>query len=53
MTLSLNPVRPLRVAYDYDGEQITVSVLSVEPFAGTLRRFDPKACAGYEMIDFR
>lgn len=53
VTLSLNPVRPLRVAYDYDGEQITVSVLSVEPFAGTLRRFDPKACAGYEMIDFR
>lgn len=53
VTLSLSPVRPRSLAYDYDGEQITVSVLSIEPFAGTLRRFDPKACAGYEMIDFR
>lgn len=41
------------LAYDYDGEQVTVSVRSIEPFAGKLRRFDPKACAGYEMIDFR
>lgn len=51
--LGLHPVRPQSLAYDYDGEQVTVSVRSIEPFAGKLRRFDPKACAGYEMIDFR
>lgn len=51
--LELHPVRPQSLAYDYDGEQVTVSVRSIEPFAGKLRRFDPKSCAGYEMIDFR
>lgn len=51
--LGLHPVRPQSLAYDYDGEQVTVLVRSIEPFAGKLRRFDPKSCAGYEMIDFR
>lgn len=46
-------MRPLSLSYDYDGEQVRVSVLGVAPLAGHVRVFDRQAYAGYEFIDFR
>lgn len=46
-------MRPLSLAYDYDGERIEVVVERVEPLDEPLRRFDRKAYADYEFIDFR
>lgn len=46
-------MRPQSVAYDFDGEQVAVRILRLEPFAGPLPAFDRAACPGYEWIDFR
>lgn len=46
-------MRPVSVAYEFDGEQITVRILRFEPFAGPVRTFDRAACPDYEWIDFR
>lgn len=53
VTVTLGPVRPVRLAYDYDGESISVSVAAVEPLAVPLKPFDRAAYDGYEFIDFR
>ncbi|WP_418992179.1 hypothetical protein [Alistipes sp.] len=53
VTLSLDPLRPLSLAYDFDGEQVTVRIRSVEPLAEPVRSFDRAAYPGYELIDFR
>lgn len=53
VTLTVTPVRPVRVAYDYDGERITVSVVAIKPLSGALKRFDRTAYRDYEFIDFR
>lgn len=46
-------MRPQSIAYDFDGEQITVRILRFEPFAGPLPVFDRAAYPDYEWIDFR
>lgn len=53
VTVRTAPVRPVELAYDYDGEHITVVVTAVTPLARSLRHFDRTAYAGYEWIDFR
>ena len=53
MTVDTATMRPLSLSYDYDGEQVQVSVLGVAPLAGHVRVFDRNAYAGYEFIDFR
>lgn len=53
LTVDTATMRPRSLSYDYDGEQVLVSVLEVAPFAGHVRRFDPKNYDGYEFIDFR
>lgn len=51
--VSTSSMRPLSLTYNYDGELIAVAVDRIEPLAAPLRRFDRKAYAGYESIDFR
>ena len=46
-------MRPLSLAYDYDGERVGISIVAIEPNADSFRAFDRKACEGYEFIDFR
>lgn len=53
LTVDTAAMRPLALAYDYDGEQVLVTVLEVAPLAGHVRTFDPKNYEGYEFIDFR
>lgn len=53
VTLELDQLRPLTLAYDYDGELIAIRIRSVEPLAVPLKRFDRAAYPGYELIDFR
>ena len=53
LTVDTATMRPLSLSYDYDGEQVLVTVLEVAPLAGHVRRFDPKNYEGYEFIDFR
>lgn len=53
VTVATAAMRPLSLAYDYDGEQVRVAVLQVAPLAGHIVSFDPKAYEGYEVIDFR
>lgn len=53
VTVDTATMRPLSLSYDYDGEQVRVSVLGVAPLAGHVRVFDRQAYAGYEFIDFR
>ena len=53
LTVDTASMRPLSLAYDYDGERVDISVEAIEPNADTYRAFDRKACDGYEFIDFR
>lgn len=53
LTVTTSPVRPRLLAYDYDGERITVAVTDISPLQTPLRRFDRAAYADYEWIDFR
>lgn len=53
LTVSTDTMLPVSLAYDYDGEQVRVTVLQVAPLAGHIDAFDPKAYEGYELIDFR
>lgn len=53
LTVDTASMRPLSLAYDYDGERVDVSVEAIEPNADAYRAFDRKACDGYEFIDFR
>lgn len=53
VTVDTATMRPLSLSYDYDGEQVRVSVLGIAPFTGRLRVFDRQSYAGYEFIDFR
>lgn len=53
VTLELDPLRPLALAYDYDGELITMRIRSVEPLSVPLKRFGRADYPGYELIDFR
>lgn len=53
VTVSTDTMRPLSLAYDYDGEQVTVAILRIAPLAAALGKFDREAYSGYELIDFR
>lgn len=53
VVVSTSAMRPQSLTYDYDGERIEVAVERIEPLAAPLRRFDRKAYADYELIDFR
>ena len=53
VTVDTATMRPLSLSYDYDGEQVQISVLGVAPLSGHVRVFDRQAYAGYEFIDFR
>lgn len=53
LTVTTSPVRPRLLAYDFDGERITVAIGDISPLQTPLRRFDRAAYADYESIDFR
>lgn len=53
VTLELDPLRPITLAYDFDGELVQVRIRSVEPLAEPVKSFDRAAYPGYELIDFR
>ena len=46
-------MRPVSLRYDYDGEQVQVSVLGIKPLETPLKAFAKDNYAGYEFIDFR
>lgn len=53
LTVDTATMRPVSLSYDYDGEQVRVSVLGVSPLGGPLKTFAKENYAGYEFIDFR
>lgn len=53
VTMTTDPVRPLSLMYDYDGEHVGVAILSVAPLAEPLPAFDTDRYPAYELIDFR
>lgn len=53
LTVDVASMRPLSLVYAYDGERITVRILSLSKDGIRVRAFDSKACEGYELIDFR
>ena len=53
MTVDTAAMRPLSLFYDYDGEQVQVSVLGIKPLETPLKAFAKDNYAGYEFIDFR
>lgn len=53
LTVTTSPVRPRLLAYDFDGERITVAITGISPLQTPLRRFDRASYANYEWIDFR
>lgn len=53
LVVDTSRMRPVSLSYDYDGERVDVAIRSVGAPDALLRRFDRKACEGYEFIDFR
>lgn len=53
LTVTTSPVRPRLLAYDFEGERITVAITGISPLQTPLRRFNRAAYADYESIDFR
>lgn len=53
VTVDVATMRPESLRYDYDGEQVGITVLSVAPLATPLKAFDKKSYKDYEFIDFR
>lgn len=53
LAVSTATMRPLSLSYDYDGEQVLVTVLGIAPLAVPIESFDKNAYGGYEFIDFR
>lgn len=53
LTVDTAAMRPVSLRYDYDGEQVQVSVLGIRPLETPLKAFAKDNYAGYEFIDFR
>lgn len=53
LTVDTAAMRPRSLVYDYDGEQVSISVLGVTPLDAPLKTFAKTAYDGYEFIDFR
>ena len=53
LTVDTATMRPRSLSYDYDGEQVQVSVLGIKPLETPLKAFAKDNYAGYEFIDFR
>lgn len=53
VTVSLAPIRPESLSYDYDGEHVQIALGSITPQSTSIRSFDRDKFAGYEFIDFR
>lgn len=53
LTVDTAAMRPVSLRYDYDGEQVQVSVLGIKPLETPLKAFAKNNYAGYEFIDFR
>ena len=53
LTVDTAAMRPVSLRYDYDGEQVQVSVLGIKPLETPLKAFAKDNYAGYEFIDFR
>lgn len=53
VTVDTAAMRPESLRYDYDGEQVQVSVLGIKPLETPLKAFAKDNYAGYEFIDFR
>lgn len=51
--LTLPAARPTRLTYEYDGEQVIVTIRSIVPRTEPLPAFDPAQYADFECIDFR
>ena len=53
LTVDTAAMRPVSLRYDYDGEQVQVSVLGIKLLETPLKAFAKDNYAGYEFIDFR
>lgn len=53
LTVDTDAMRPVSLAYDYDGERVSVAVLGIAPLASAPKSFAKGSYAGYEFIDFR
>ncbi len=53
LTVDTAAMRPVSLRYDYDGEQVQISVLGIKPLETPLKAFAKDNYAGYEFIDFR
>lgn len=53
VTVSTSTMRPLSLAYEYDGGRVGITVGSITPQKTPLKSFDKANYAGYEFIDFR
>ena len=53
LTVDTAAMRPVSLRYDYDGEQVQVSVLGIKPLETPLKAFATDNYAGYEFIYFR
>lgn len=53
LVVDTSSMRPVSLAYDYDGERVGIRVTGIESQAGHFRTFDRQAYGGYEFIDFR
>lgn len=53
LTVDTATMRPVSLSYDYDDEQVRVSVLGVSPLGAPLKTFVKDNYSGYEFIDFR
>lgn len=53
LVVDTSSMRPVSLAYDYDGERVGIRVTGIEPQSGHFRTFDRQAYGGYEFIDFR
>lgn len=52
LTIDTETMRPLSLSYDYEGEKVVITVLSVAPVKKTIKNFDKSKYTEYELIDF-
>lgn len=53
VTVVTATMRPVALSYEYDGEQVGITIGSITPQKTPLKSFNKANYAGYEFIDFR
>lgn len=53
LTVDTATKRPVTLAYDFDGERVTVAIVGITSEPEPLPHFDSRRYEGYEVIDFR